>query len=158
MKVSEIEIGVTYQPRSYESVRSSVRVVLEEGDTIETAAQFAAEQAAIIASNGKPDSYKDCMDLLRRNVGEQALVKMQKKWHLLLERTKELKEKIFLKENFLEALRTAEDRYQKLKQMSEFANCWSEYQKVLLDLANAEVHNQQLESETKVDEAKYDEF
>ncbi len=77
MKVTEIEIGVVYQARSRESVRASVRVEPQEGDTIEDAPQWAAEKAAEIATNKKPGDYADCLELLGREVSEVKLEKMR---------------------------------------------------------------------------------
>lgn len=49
MKELELEIGVTYQPRSYESVRAAVRVALDEGEDSEKVAQELAKKVARIA-------------------------------------------------------------------------------------------------------------
>ncbi len=135
MKVTEIEVGVTYQPRSYESVKASVRVELQEGDTVEDFAQWVAEQAAEIASNNEPDNYKGYMELLGRDISYKRLEYLKTEWDEMWNKIHELRVKIREGTPILDKLKFASDEQERLHQIMEAANCWSTFQCLISELA-----------------------
>ncbi len=147
MKELELEIGVTYQPRSYESVRATLRVALQEGENSEEIAQVLAEKVARIASNNEPDNYQDCMKLLGRSVSIQQLENMQAEWHQLKIKTKELEEKILAQANYLEELKEADNSRERLFQLLEAANCWTKFQNTIYNIVTARTFPRELISE-----------
>ncbi len=146
MKVTEIEVGVTYQPRSYESVRASVRVELLEGDTVEDVTQWAAEKAAEIASNNEPDNYKGCMELLGRDISSKKLESLKTEWDEMWNKIHELKVKIRKETPILDKLKFASDEQDKLHQIMEAANCWSTFQCLISELAEKPTFKEKLPS------------
>ena len=142
MKELELEIGVTYQPRSYESVRATVRVALEEGEDAEKIAQKLAEKVARIASNQDPDNYESCMELLGREVSEQEIEGMISHRKEVKARIKELREDIKADLKTWDSLVEAKGYYVKLHQLLQAANCWSNFQEIVCKLTESDILSQ----------------
>ena len=85
MKLHTISVALTYNIGDYESKRADVTVKLKTGDTTKKARQFAAEQCALIISNGVPEVYKECLAKIHGEVNLTTVQELHKERRKILE-------------------------------------------------------------------------